>query len=309
MFTPQFVTKKIALKEGYGKFELTPLPAGFGHSVGNALRRVLLDSMEGAAVTYVKINDTVHAFSTIDGVKDSVLDIILNLKTLRFKTTGEGPFKMVLSAKTKGKVTAKAFEGGDVEVVNKDQYIAEITKNGVPLQIELIIERGIGYSPSEEKEEKPRGVMAVDSVFSPVTKANYTVAGERVGRKTNFDKLTVEIWTDGSLSPELALKESAKILANFYEFILSGRDEESVKQSNTDEERPVRKVDDDVYQTIIDELDLPTRVVNALLREGIETIGDLVERGREDLVNLKGVGRKSIDLVESELEKLGITIE
>lgn len=309
MFTPKFVTKKVAVKSDYGKFELTPLPAGYGHSFGNALRRVLLSSMEGSAVSYVQINDIVHAFSTIEGVKESALDIILNLKLLRFSTVGEGPFTMKLSEKAKNKITAKSFEGGDVEIVNKDQYIAEITKNGTPLEIELTIEKGVGYSPSEEKEKKPQGILAVDSVYSPVTKVNYFVEGERVGRKTNFDKLIIEIWTDASLSPEKALKQSAKILADFYQFILSGKDEESEKSESELEIKTSAKVDADVYQTIIDELDLPTRVVNALLREGIETIGDLVERGREDLVNLKGVGRKSIDLVEGELEKLGISLK
>ncbi len=309
MFTPQFVTKRIDLKADYGRFELTPLPAGYGHSFGNALRRVLLSSMEGSAVTYVRINETVHQFDTISGIKESVLDIVLNLKRLRFKVAGEGPFTMRLNEKAKGRLTAKAFEGGDVEIVNKDEYIAEITKNGTPLEIELTIEQGVGYSPSEEKEKKSRGSLAVDSVFSPVTKVNYLVEGERVGRKTNFDKLILEIWTDGSLSPEKALSQSAKILAEFYQYILSGQDDESDKSKTEAETLQVRKVDEDVYSTIIDELDLPTRVVNALLREGIETIGDLVERGREDLVNLKGVGRKSIDLVEGELEKLGVTIQ
>jgi len=308
MLKPNFVTKK-EIEGNYGKFEITPLPSGFGHSLGNAFRRVLLSSIEGAAITYVKINDTVHAFSTIDGVKESVLDMVLNLKGLRFKVAGKGPFKMKLEVKGKGKVTGANFEGGDVEVVNKDAYIAEITTASTKLDIEIVVELGYGYSASEEKEDKAFGTLAMDSVFSPVTKAMYRVENERVGRKSNFDKLILEMWTDGSIDPEKALQHSAETLAEYFGFILSGKDKADSSVSST----PVaddngETVDPKVYDIIIDELDLPTRVINALLREKIETVGDLAERGQEALNNLKGVGRKSISLIEVELEKLGVKL-
>src|SRR3989338_8947480 len=262
MLKPNFVTKK-DVQGNYGKFEITPLPGGFGHSLGNALRRVLLSSIEGAAITYVKINDVVHAFSTIDGVKESVLDIILNLKGLRFKTAGKGPFKMKLSVKGKGKITGAQFEGGDVEVVNKDAYIAEITAASTKLEIEITVDQGYGYSPSEEKEDKAFGILALDSVFSPVTKAMYRVENERVGRKSNFDKLILELWTDGSISPESALQQSAATLSEYFGFIFSGND----KPASSDSDSEVRSevggaVDPKVYEIIIDELDLPTRVIN-----------------------------------------------
>lgn len=305
-----FVTEKTEETSSYGKFIISPLPEGFGHTLGNALRRTLLSSIEGAAVSYVKINDAVHPFSTIKGVKESVLDIILNLKTLRFETSGEGPFELTLSVKGKGMITGANFKQGDAEVINKDQFIAEVTDDKTKLEITVIVEKGYGYIPSEEKEKKEFGMLAVDSIFSPVTKVNYVVEGTRVGRKSNFDKITLDIWTDGTIAPSETLKNTSGLLSEYFAYILSGKDikaevEETV--SSTDELS--RKVDKKVYQTIIDELDLPTRVINALLREKIETIEDLLKKDREVLINLKGVGKKSLDLIEKELEKLGIPLE
>lgn len=309
MLKPSFFTNK-EIDGSYGKFEITPLPDGFGHSLGNAFRRVLLSSIEGAAITHVTINKEVHTFSTIDGVKESVLDIILNLKGLRFKTTGEGPFTMKLSKKGKGKVTGADFEGGDIEVVNSDEYIAEITTASAKLDIEITVQRGYGFSPSEEKEGTSFGTLAVDSVFSPVKKVMYKVERDRVGRKSNFDKLILEIWTDGSIDPEEGLKQSAETLRDYFGYVLSGDDKPKTKEETAEETAAeAADVDPKVYEIIIDELDLPTRVINALLREKIETVGDLVERGEDTLNNLKGVGRKSISLIEVELQKLGVDFE
>lgn len=306
MLKPNFTTKKIEENSSYGKFVLSPLPAGFGHTLGNAFRRTLLASIPGLAITYLKINDISHPFTTIAGVRESALDIILNLKLLRFKATGQGPFTMELSLRGVSKITGADFKGGNIDVVNKKQQIAEITAASGKLEIELTVEWGEGFSPSEEKTESSFGRLAIDSVFSPVKKINYTVEGARVGRKTNFDKLNIEIWTDESIMPSQALKKSSSLLAEYFDFILSGRDAKKEEEKNNEVERSDIKVDGKVYQTIIDELDLPTRVINALLREQIETVEDLIKRGKKDLVNLKGVGRKSLDLIEKELEKLGI---
>lgn len=308
---PNFVTEKVEENSSYGKFSLSPLPSGFGTTLGHSLRRILLSSLIGSAVTYVRINDIVHPFSTITGIKESALDIILNIKLLRFKALGAGPYELSLKASGRGKVYAKDFKGGgDIELVNKDQYLAEITDEKKKLDINIIIESGVGYSASEEKEKKEFGLLAVDSVFTPVTRVNYTVEGARVGRKTNFDKLIIEIWTDGSISPTDALKHSAGVLSSYFSYILSGKDEKRKEDElPTDKETSHERVDKKVYQTIIDELDLPTRVINALLREKIETVEDLVKRKKENLVDLKGVGRKSLDLIEKELEKLGIPFE
>ncbi len=310
MMQPDFVTEKISEEGSYGKFVLSPLPSGFGHTLGNALRRMLLSSIEGAAVTYVKINDVVHPFTTISGIKESVLDLILNLKLLRFRTLGEGPYELSLNTKGVGKVKGGDFKGGDTQVVNKDQYICELTSPKAKLDIDVTIEKGVGYSPSEEREKKEFGKLAVDSVFSPVKKVNYVVEGARVGRKTNFDKLILEIWTDGSISPHDSLKKTATLLSDYFNYILSGRDAKKTEEEEAENKvATVSKVDGKVYQTIIDELDLPTRVINALLREGIETVEDLVKRGKDELVNLKGVGKKSLDLIEKELNKLSVPFE
>ena len=191
MFKPDFVTKKIEATDTYGKFALTPLPRGYGNSLGTGLRRVLYSSIPGAPVTYIKINNFFHPFEVIEGIKESALEIILNLKSLRFATTGSGPFKMQINAKTKGKLTAKNFSGGNISVVNADLYIAEITKDKKALDIEITVEIGVGYSPAEDKEKKSFGVLATDSVFSPITKVNYQVEVDRVGRKSDYDKLII----------------------------------------------------------------------------------------------------------------------
>ncbi|MFS8158717.1 MAG: DNA-directed RNA polymerase subunit alpha [Candidatus Roizmanbacteria bacterium] len=305
MNQPNFATKKVQLSDSYGVFELSPLPYGYGQSLGNALRRVILSAIPGYAATYVKINDLSHPFSTISGVKESALDMILSIKSLRFIAKGTGPFTLNLTVKGKGKVTAADFKSGEVEIVNKDQYIAEITTASAKLDITIIVEEGHGYSPSEDKEAKEIGMMSMDSIFSPVTKVNFKVQGTRVGRVSNFDKLIMEVWTDGSLSPEVALQMASEELAAYFSFILSGK--ETSDHQTLDTKINAAKIDEKVYETIIDELDLPTRVVNALLREGIETVGDLVQQGKEPLVDLKGVGRKSIDLIEVELNKLGVS--
>lgn len=308
---PNFVTEKIESSSTYGKFSLSPLPAGMGTTLGHSLRRILLSSLPGFAVTYVRINDIVHPFATISGIKESALEIILNLKLLKFKALGSGPYEMNLKASGRGKVLAKDFKGGgDIDLVNKDQFIAEITDDKKKLDIDVVVEKGVGYSPSEEKEKKEFGQLAVDSVFSPVSQVNYLVEAARVGRKTNFDKVIIEIWTDGSIAPIEALKQSAGILSSYFSYLLSGKDEkkdEAQKEVTNGDMR--EKFDRRVYQTIIDELDLPTRVINALLREKIETVEDLVKRKKENLVDLKGVGKKSLDLIEKELEKLGIPFE
>lgn len=310
MLQPDFVTEKITDEGASATFAIYPLPQGFGHTLGNALRRTLLSSISGAAITYVKINDVVHPFSTIDGVKESVLDLLLNLKLLRFKVTGEGPYEVSVTSKGIGKIKGADFKSGDVHVENGDQYIGEITSPKAKLDIVLTIEKGVGFSPSEEKEKKEFGKLAVDSVFTPVKKVNFTVEGARVGRKSNFDKLVLDIATDGTINPADALKTSSEILSEFFKYILSGRDAKKSDDFVVEAKAGMSsKVDGKVYQTIIDELDLPTRVINALLREGIETVEDLLKRGKEELVNLKGVGRKSLDLIEKELEKLSIPFE
>lgn len=307
MINPNFSTQKVEESATYGKFILEPLPLSFGQSMAHALRRTLLSSLEGAAITNVKIEGVPHLFSTLKGVKESAMEIVLNLKGLKFETKGEGPFKVELNVKGPGKVYGKDLEG-EIKPVNADHYIGEITDEKGKLELEALVEVGMGYSPVEEREKKEYGFTPVDAFFSPVKKVNFKVTEARVGRKTNFDRLTLEIWTDGSVKPFDALKKSSEILASFFAYFLSGKDIPQAKGEPTEEEAKQELIDKKLYEIIIDELSLPSRVINALLREHIETVADLVKAGKEKLTNMKGVGKKSIELIEEELKKMGIEL-
>jgi len=307
MLNPNFTTQKT--EEGsYGKFVFEPLPLGMGASLGHALRRTLLSSLKGAAITDVKIAGASHLFTTIPGVKESVLDIILNLKNVRFNIKEGGPFKISLDVKGEKKVTAKDIEG-EVEIVNKDLYLGEISDEKGKLSIEAIVQVGIGYSSVDEREKKDYGYIPVDAFFSPIKKTNIKVEEARVGRKANFDKLSIEIWTDGSIAPEKALREASLLLSSYFSYILSGEDAPKAKSEVSEEESKKEEIDKKLYEIIIDELNLPSRVINALLREKIETVADLVKVGRGKLMEMKGVGKKSIQLIEEELKKMTIELE
>lgn len=305
---PNFITQKKEEGNNYGKFTIEPLAPSFGQSLGVALRRALLSSLKGAAVTSVKIGEVSHLFSTIKGVKESVLDIVLNLKRLKFAVGGEGPFKVNLSAKGAKKIYGKDVEG-EADIVNKDQYIAEITSAKGKLDIEAMVELGIGYLSAEEREKTESGFISVDAFFSPVSKVSFKVEEARVGRKSNLDRLILEIWTDGTIKPSEALKQSSALLADYFSYILSGKDEIKPKTEEDEETERKESVDQKLYEVIIDELTLPSRVINALLRENIETVADLVKSGKESLTNMKGVGKKSIELIEEELKKMGIELK
>lgn len=307
MLEPIFHTKTENQSESYTQFVFEPLHKSFGHSMGNALRRVLLSSLKGAAVSYVKIENVPHLFSAVEGIKESILDIVLNIKQLRFSYNGEGPFKARLSVSKEGKIYGKDVTG-EVQVVNEDLYIGEITAANASLNIEMVVEAGYGYIPSEEKEQKEGGYITLDSAFSPVKQVNFKVEEARVGRKSNFERLILDVWTDGSVSPREAVEESAQVLSTHFSYIHSGKDLTAPVETSSSEAPKTDEIDAKVYDTIIDELNLPSRVINALLRENIETIDDLLHRGKENLVGLKGVGRKSIDLIDDELKKMGVEL-
>ena len=307
MIHPNFTTQKAVEENNYGKYVLEPLAPGFGQSLGITLRRILLSSLEGSAITSVKIDGVTHMFSTLKGVKESSLDIILNLKQLRFTAAGAGPFKIQLTSKGQGKVTGKDVEG-EAEVVNKDQYIAEITTEKGKLDVEAIVETGAGYLSADEREKKEIGYIQVDAFFSPVTKVIFKVEEARVGRKSNLDRLVLEIWTNGSIKPSEALRQCATVASEYFNFVLSGKDTPQLKLEEQESEKK-EQVDKKLYEVIIDELNLPSRVINALLRENIETVADLVKVGKDTLTNMKGVGKKSIELIEEELKKMGIELK
>lgn len=307
MINPNFTTVRQE-EDNYGKFVLEPLPQGFGSSLGHAVRRTLLSSLKGAAVTNVKIEGAPHLFTTIPGVKESVLDMVLNLKQLKFNATEGGPFKIKINVKGAKKVTAADIEG-EVDPINKDLYIGEVSDDKGKLNIEAIVEVGVGYSATDEREKKEYGFIPVDAFFSPIKKVNVKVEEARVGRKANFDKLTVEIWTDGSITPAEALKNSTSLLASYFSYILSGSDVPAKVDAGTIEEEKKEEIDKKLYEIIIDELNLPSRVINALLREKIETVADLIKAGRGKLAEMKGVGKKSIQLIEEELKKMDISLD
>jgi len=307
MINPSFTTQKVE-ESNYGKFVIEPLPKGFGSSLGHALRRTLLSSLKGAAVTSVKIDGAAHMFTTISGVKESVLDIVLNLKKLKFEVSEGGPYKIKINVKGSKRVTAKDVEG-ELKPINEDLYIGEVSDDKGRLAIEAIVEVGVGYSSVEERENNEYGFIPVDAFFSPIAKVNVKVEEARVGRKANFDKLTVEIWTNGSISPSDALRNSTVLLSSFFSYILSGSDTPVTKSNEDRETEKKETIDKKLFEVIIDELNLPSRVINALLREKIETVADLIKVGRGKLSEMKGVGKKSIQLIEAELKKMDIYLE
>ena len=308
MYTPAFFTRQTEVQEGVQTtFVFEPLAQGFGQTMGNAYRRTLLSAVPGAAITAVKFAGVSHLFTTLPGVKESILDIVLNLKKVRFVAPKEGKHTISLIAKGIGKITAADIEG-DLEIVNKDLHIAEITAEKGKIDLEAIVELGYGFSPTEERTETETGFIAIDASFSPVKLVNFTVEDARVGRKSNFEKLTLDVTTDGSITPQEVLKKVSSIIVEHFTHVLSGKDTPIVQ-----EEVPVLPTAQNdskskVLETIIDELNLPSRVINALLREKIETVSDLIARGKSDLVGLKGVGRKSIDLINDDLKKMGVEL-
>lgn len=303
MIEPKFSTKKDVDEASYGRFCIEPLEQGYGHTLGNSLRRVLLTSLKGVAVTKVKIEGVRHPFSTLPGLKEDVIQLLLNIKKLRFKVNTEKPVTATLSAKGVGKVTAADIEVSQGEVVNRDLHLGELTSSKAKLDMELTIEPGYGYFMSEEYEgEKPLGTMIVDAMFSPVTRVNYKVEATRVGRMTNLDKLIMEIWTDGTITPYDALKEAAKQLVSYFLQIY----EPKAKPSESVAVTPT--ISDEILKMTLEELDLPTRIVNALHNGGIDTVGQLLGTPKKVLYKIKNLGVKSINYIEEVLREKGIAL-
>ncbi|MCL5411992.1 MAG: DNA-directed RNA polymerase subunit alpha [Patescibacteria group bacterium] len=292
-------------EEGYGLIVVEPLPQGYGVTLGNALRRILLSSLPGAAVTSVKINGVPHEFSTIKGVKEDVVQLLLNLKNLRLKIAGEKAVKLTLSEKGPKEIKASDIKvPAEVEVINPDLVIANLADSKTKLEMELTAECGSGYVPVEDRKAAPIGVIPLDATFTPVKRVNYKVEATRVGQITNFDKLTLEVTTDGTAQPTEALKEAARILTDYFKLFVEPRkiEEEVVV---TKPEKP-SKID---KSASVEELELPTRVTNSLKSAGISTIGDLLKTPRADLLKLKNLGAKSLADIESKMEEKGISVE
>ncbi len=291
----------------YGRFTAEPFERGYGHTIGNSLRRILLSSLEGAAITSVKITGALHEFAVLKGVKEDVAQIILNLKKIRVKLHSGATEKLYLKVKKAGRITAKDIEANaNVEIMNPEQEIANID-NGTTLEMEMEVSSGKGYVLADEiKNHKYSvGTIVLDSLFSPITKVNYEVENTRVEQTLNYDRLVMEIWTDGSISPKDALIESAKILKNSLSIFTGVTPEEPAQEEEADKE-------DDKMSDLLDQslgiMDLSTRSSNSLKNAGIETLRELVEVKEEDMMNFDNFGKRSLEEIKGKLAELGLSL-
>ena len=290
----------------YGKFVIEPLERGFGNTLGNALRRVLLSSLPGVAVTSIKIEGIMHEFSTIPGVTEDVSEIILNLKTLSAKLYSEQAKTVMIDVKGPAEVCAKDIAADDeLEFVDPDMHICTLNEDA-HLQMTLTIDKGRGYVSADKNKypNMPIGVIPIDSIFTPIKKVNYTVTDTRVGQITDYDKLTLEVWTDGSVQPDEAISLAAKILTEHLTLFVSLTDQVTTI-SFTDQEDNNK---DKVLEMTIEELDLSVRAYNCLKRAGINTVAELVQRNQEDMMKVRNLGRKSLEEVEQKLEALNLSL-
>lgn len=297
--------EKESLTPFYAKFVAEPFERGFGTTLGNSLRRILLSSLQGAAIVSVKIDGVLHEFSTIPGVKEDVTEIILNLKGVMIKLQGPGPKTVHLKAKGEGEVTAKDIIGdSDVEILNPDHHIAVLSADA-SLDMEMVIKAGKGYVPAErnKEENQPIGTIPMDAIFSPVRRVNYTVTNARVGQITDYDKLTLEVWTNGSTSPEDAVSIAAKILQDQANIFITF--EEGEEPRELEDNRPPEKLNENLFKTV-DELELSVRSANCLKHANIKLIGELVQKTEQEILATKNFGRKSLNEIREILSEMGL---
>ncbi|PWH19775.1 MAG: DNA-directed RNA polymerase subunit alpha [Anaerolineae bacterium] len=305
------VTPKIerdAEARNYGRFVISPLERGYGITIGNSLRRVLLSSLEGAAVTSIRISDIHHEFSDIPGVREDVIRIMLNIKQLRMRMHDVDTARLHLEVRGAGAVTAAdIIAPPEIEIVNPDLYLFTVDDSKADLDIEMTVERGRGYSPADDRIGKlPIGELPVDAIFSPVRRVNWTVGSARVGQSTNYDSLRLEIWTDGTISPEKALSSAAKLLIEQFRH-LAGVSEESLALRE-DEFTESGRLTSEMIETPIENLDLSVRVFNSLKRTGITTVGEvleLLEKGEEAMMSIRNFGEKSLEELRQKMREKG----
>ena len=298
---------EMAANGTYGKFVIEPLERGFGHTLGNSMRRVLLSSLPGVAVSSVHIEGVQHEFTTIPGVKEDVTELILNLKSIACKMFCEGPKQLTIDVKGPCELTAGDIRTDDeVEIVNKDLHVATLNEDG-HLQMQMTLERGRGYVSADKNKtaSMPIGVIPIDSIFTPVKKVNYQVEDTRVGQITDYDKLTLEIWTNGTLKPEEAISSAAKILTEHLNLFIRLTDQVMpVAQTVQEDEKK-----DKILDMTIEELDLSVRAYNCLKRAGINNVAELVLKNQEDMMKVRNLGRKSLEEVEQKLNGLGLNLK
>ena len=299
--------EKETLTPFYGKFTAEPLERGFGITVGNSLRRILLSSLQGAAITSVKIDGVLHEFSTIPGVKEDATEILLNLKEVRLKLHTEGAKTIRIKADGPKEVKAGDIITGEaVEILNPDHHIATLSRDA-KLSVEMVIKTGRGYVPAERNKEENQaiGAMAIDSIFSPIKKVNYTVTNARVGQITDYDKLTLEVWTDGSIAPEEAVAHAAKILKEQLAIFITFEEEEEAEGTKEPEDNP--ELNENLFRSV-DELELSVRSANCLKHANIKYIGDLVQKTEAEILATKNFGRKSLNEIKEILTDMGLSL-
>ena len=293
----------------YGKFTVEPLERGYGATLGNSLRRVLLSSLPGVAVTSVKIEGILHEFSTIPGVKEDVTEIILNIKGLTLKINGDGPKVVYIEAEGPGVVTAGSIKcDSEVEILDPDMYIATLGE-GARLFMEITVDKGRGYVPADRNKQQMTpviGVIPVDSIYTPVSKVNYTVENTRVGQITDYDKLTLEVWTNGTITAKEAVALGAKVLIEHLNLFVDLSDEAYAGDSIMVEKDDKGK--EKVLEMTIEELDLSVRSFNCLKRAGINTVEDLIQKSEDDMMKVRNLGRKSLEEVINKLHSLGFSL-
>ena len=306
---PKIDTASLSADGRYGKFVVEPLERGFGTTLGNSLRRVLLSSLPGVAVTSIKIDGVVHEFSTIEGVKEDVTEIVLNVKGITAKLYSDTPKTVRIEASGEGEVTAGSIQqDAEIEVLNPDWHIATLA-DGAKLIMELVFDKGRGYVPAERNkqaaEQASLNALPVDSIYTPVLKVNYTVENTRVGQITDYDKLTLEVWTDGTTSAKEAVSLAARIMTEHLNLFVT------LSQEAMDAEIMVEKDDkgkEKALEMTIEELDLSVRSFNCLKRAGINTVEDLINKSEDEMMKVRNLGRKSLEEVMAKLDSLGFTL-
>lgn len=290
--------------ENYGRFKIEPLDPGYGHTLGNALRRVLLSSIPGSAITKVKIDGVFHEFSTISGVKEDVTEIVLNIKGIRLRSYAERPVKVLLTKQGPGIVRAGEIDTpSNVELVNPNHYICTLDSDDAHFEMEMTVERGRGYVPADQRDALPIGEIPVDAIFTPVPKVNYVVENTRIGQATDFDRLLIEIWTDGTIKPGDALSHAAQVLVQYCQTIAD------FNRLTTDQEATTAPsglaIPADIYDTPIEELDLSTRTYNCLKRADITKVGQVLEMDEKALLSVRNLGQKSMEEIRDKLIERG----
>ncbi len=306
MVTPK--VEREAEARNYGKFIISPLERGFGDTLGNALRRVLLSSLDGAAITAMRVSDVMHEFSDIPGVREDVIQVTLQVKQIRMILHEGESAHLHLDVRGAGEVTAADIQApAEVEIVNPDLYLFTVDDPETKLDIDFTVERGRGYSPSGDRSGKlPLGELPVDAIFSPVKRVNFLVGSARVGQSTNYDRLALEIWTDGTVSPEKALGTASKVIIEHLRFI-SGISEETL-MIGIEKELTGSHLTSEAAETPIENLDLSVRVFNSLKRTGITNVGDvleLLEKGEEAVMSIRNFGEKSLDELRDKMREKG----